>query len=310
MNKIFISTTSFAEYDKSPISILEEKGLKVALNPYGRTLTKEEIAHFLDGVVGLIAGTEVLNKEALSSARSLKVISRCGAGMDSIDLKAAEALGIKVFNTPDAPTLAVAELTIGLIFALLRHLVKADSSIREGKWKKYMGSLLQSKKVGIIGLGRIGKKVAEMLAPFGVEILSCEPKPDKDFINAHGIKNMTLQDILTNSDIVTLHLTRDTGSKGYFIGKREIHLMKKDAFLINTARGNLIDEEALICALKNNKICGAAIDVYEKEPYTGLLRELKNVILTSHMGSYAKEARIKMEREAVDNLIKGLGDKK
>src|SRR3989338_8293025 len=118
MNKIFISTSSFAEYDKTPIAILKEKGLKVALNPYGRTLTKEEIVHFLDGVIGLIAGTEVLNKELLSSTHSLKVISRCGAGMDNIDLKAAERLDIKVFNPPDAPNLAVAELTVGLILAL------------------------------------------------------------------------------------------------------------------------------------------------------------------------------------------------
>lgn len=306
MDKIFISTSSFAEYDKAPLAILKEKGLKAALNPHGRTLTKEEITHFLDGAIGLIAGTEVLDKDVLFSSRSLKVISRCGTGIDNVDVKAAETLDIKIFNTPDAPTLAVAELTIGLIFALLRRLVEADSGIREGKWKKYMGSLLHNKKVGIIGLGRIGKKVSELLIPFGVEILSCEPNPDKDFINTYRIKNMLLKELLPKADIVTLHLACNK-EKRYFLGKEELALMKTSAFLINTARGGLIDEEALIDSLKNNKISGAAIDVYEREPYTGPLRELKNIVLTSHIGSYAKEARIRMEKEAIENLIKGLG---
>lgn len=305
MNKIFISTTSFAKYDKGPIRILEKKGLDVALNPHGRKLKSEEVAHFLCNVIGLIAGTEILNRDVLSSSRSLKVISRCGVGMDNVDLKAAEESGIKVFNTPDAPTLAVAELTIGLIFTLLRRIVEADHSIREGKWQKYMGGLLCDKKVGIIGLGRIGKKVAELLIPFGVEILSCEPNPDKDFMNMHGIKNMPLKDVLLNADIISLHLSHGT-KKGYLIGKQEFDLMKRSSFLVNTARGNLIDEQALIESLKDNNIHGAAIDVYEKEPYSGPLKELKNVVLTSHMGSYAKEARIRMETEAVENLIRGL----
>ena len=305
MNKIFISTTSFAKYDKEPIRILERKGLNIALNPHGRKLKKEELAHFLDNVIGLIAGTEDLTRDLLSSSRSLKVISRCGVGMDNIDLKAAGELGIKVFNTPDAPTLAVAELTAGLIFAALRRIVEADSSIREGKWEKYIGTLLHGKKIGIIGLGRIGKKVCELLAPFGVEVLSCEPKPDKDFIAKYGIKNMALKDVLSNSDIVTLHLSHQA-EQGCLIGREELGIMKGTAFLINTARGSLIDEEALIDSLKNNKISGAAIDVYEKEPYNGPLKELKNVVLTSHMGSYAKEARIEMEKTAVENLIRGL----
>ena len=310
MNKILISTTSFAKYDKRPIRILEEKGFDVMLNPHGRKLKAEEMAGFLDNVIGLVAGTEILNRDVLSSSRSLKVISRCGVGMDNIDLKAAEESGIKVFNTPDAPTLAVAELTIGLILALLRRIVEADHSIREGKWQKYMGGLLRDKKVGIIGLGRIGKKVAELLIPFGAEILSCEPSPDEDFMNTHGIKNMSLKDVLLNADIISLHLNHGT-MKGYLIGKQEFDLMKRNSFLVNTARGNLIDEQALIEALKEDKIQGAAIDVYEKEPYSGPLKELKNAVLTSHMGSYAKEARIKMEMEAVENLIRGLkGGKK
>jgi len=306
MDKIFVSTASFGKYDTFPIRVLEEKGLEVALNPYGRKLNASDIVVFLDGVIGLIAGTEVLNREVLSYSDSLKVISRCGVGIDNIDLKAAEERGIKVFNTPLAPSLAVAELTIGLIFALTRRIVEADSSIREGKWKKYMGTLLHNKKVGIIGLGRIGKKLTELLLPFEVEILCCDVNPDEDFIKKYRIKNLPLKDLLANSDVITLHLSCK-GRIPYIIGKEELGLMKQSAFLINTSRGSVVDEQALIEALKDNKISGAGIDVYEKEPYTGPLKELRNVVLTSHMGSYAKEARIQMEKEASLNLIKGLG---
>ena len=309
MSKIAITTTTFGKYDKAPLNLLEQGNFEIVLNPHGRKLRKDEIIEICKDAIGIISGTELLDADVIGKLHSLQIISRCGVGIDNIDLKVAEELGIKIFNTPDAPTLAVAELTIGLIFALSRHIVEADNSIREGKWKKYMGSLLYNKKVGIVGLGRIGKKVSELLVPFGAEILSCEPNPDKDFVNMHRIKNIPLKELLSNADIVTLHLGCKK-EKRCFLGKEELDLMKTSAFLINTARGGLVDEKALIDSLKNNKICGAAIDVYEKEPYTGSLRKLKNVILTSHMGSYAKEARIKMEREAVDNLIKGLGDKK
>lgn len=306
MNKIFISTSSFGQYDKASIGILEEKGFEVELNSCGRTLTKEEVIHFLDGAIGLIAGTEVLDRDVLSSSPSLKVVSRCGVGIENIDLKAAEELGIKVFNTPDAPTIAVAELTVGLILSILRCMPASDRDMRAGLWEKRMGSLLHGKKVGVIGLGRIGKKVVELIMPFGVEMLCYDLKLDNEFIDKYGIKKMSLRDLLSNSDIVSLHVS--SCEKGmYLIGKKEIDFMKNNAYLINTSRGNIIDETALVEALKDHQISGAAVDVYEKEPYQGPLSYLNNVVLTPHIGSYAKEARMEMEKEAVENLIKGLG---
>lgn len=305
MDKIVITTTSFGKYEKKPLKLLEDKGFQISLNPYGRKLGKAEVLEICKDAVGIISGTEIIDRDLIQQLTKLRAISRCGIGMDNIDSKSAKEFGIKVFNTPDAPTLAVAELTIGLILSVLRRIAQADSNIRSGNWEKYMGNLLHGKKVGIIGLGRIGKKVALLVAPFEVEVLCCEPNPDESFIREHKIRNMPLHNLLSDSDIVTLHLTPQ--QEGYFIGASELGLMKKDSFLINTSRGNLIDEKALIDALRDKKICGAGLDVYEKEPYNGLLKKLDNVVLTAHMGSYAKESRVRMEIEAAENLIKGLG---
>ncbi|MFC1623864.1 phosphoglycerate dehydrogenase [Candidatus Omnitrophota bacterium] len=306
MDKIFISTSSFGKYDPAIIDALKGRGLEPFLNPYGRKLSKSEIMQFLGGMRGLIAGTEVLDRDVLHSSRSLKVISRCGVGMENVDSKAAEELGIKIFNTPDAPTVAVAELTVGLILSILRCVPASDRGMRAGLWEKRMGSLLHGKKVGIIGLGRIGKKVVELIMPFGVEILCYDLKLDNEFIDKYGIKNMSLRDLLTNSDIVTLHISSQE-KKSPLIGRQEIGFMKKSAYLINASRGNIVDEVALVEALKDRRISGAAIDVYEKEPYQGPLSHLDNIVLTPHIGSYAKEARMEMEKEAVKNLIRGLG---
>lgn len=302
MERVFISTSSFGKYDTASIRILEEKGLKVALNPYSRTLTTEEIIHFLDGAVGLIAGTEALNRKVLNSSHLLRVISRCGAGTDNIDLKATEALGIKVFNTPDAPILAVAELTIGLILNLLRKVILMHISIKNDKWQKEMGNLLLHKKVGIIGFGKIGRKVSSLLKGFGCEMAYADPHVEDGLM---GLKRLPISELLIWADIISIHVS----GQDRIIGKREIEIMKEGSWLINTSRGGVIDKDALYHALKQGRLAGAAIDVFEQEPYTGPLKELDNVILTPHIGSYAKEARIKMEIEAAQNLLKGLQER-
>ena len=302
MQKIVITTTSFGKYDKKPLDILEENGCAINLNPYGRKLKEEEVIALCKDAIGIIAGTEPLNADALEKLSNLKVISRCGTGLDNVDLDAAKRLRIKIYNTPDAPILAVAELTIGLILDLLRKTTLMDKDLRKGVWKKHMGNLLSGKKVGIIGFGRIGQKVTELLTPFGVTIsyydicsketsLCCSPKQ--------------MDDLLQWADIITLHCAALKGAKK-MIGAKELKRMKKGAWLINTSRGGLVDEDALADALKGNHLSGAALDVYEKEPYAGPLAEINNVILTPHIGSYAIESRVKMEMQAVTNLLDGL----
>lgn len=304
--KILISSRSFGKIDSGAIDILRRSGLEPVLNQLGRTPTEDEIIELLnDDFVGIIAGTEKITKKIIENAKSLRVISRYGIGLDNIDLKAAKERRILVCNTPDAPTQAVAELTLTLILSLLRKLCEIDRDIRSNVWKARMGNLFEGKKIGIIGLGRIGRRLVELIEPFGVDILTYETKPDIKFIKQHNIELLPLKELMSESNIISLHvpLTDETRN---IIGKKELSIMKKDVLIINTARGGLIDERVLIDALDRKAVGGAAIDAFEVEPYKGRLAEFDNVILTPHVGSYTTETRIKMEIETVENMINAL----
>ncbi len=303
--KIVVSLTSFAQYDPEPKEILEKAGMEVVLNPHGRTVTEKEIVELAVGAQGLIAGTENLSASVLEQLKSLKVISRCGVGMDNVDLNAADRLGIKVFSTPDGPTVAVAELVIGLAFNLLRQVSAMDRAIRAGQWQKKMGSLFSGKNIGIIGFGRIGQAVASLSLSLNAYVLyydlGVKTKIPK-------VRRVELDALLREADIVTVHVPFSQTTK-HLLRKEQLGLMKKDSLFINCSRGGVVDEQALFAALQDKKLAGAAVDVFEQEPYHGPLKDLDNVILTPHIGSYAKESRIQMEIEAVRNLIKGLQNK-
>jgi len=308
--KILISSRSFGKVNSDAVDILKKAGLEPILNPYGKKLSEEEILKFIDDeVIGIIAGTEDITKNVITRANSLKVISRYGVGLDNIDLEAAKQKGVLVYNTPDTPAIAVAELTLSLILNLLKKISKLDRNIRNGNWKAEMGDLLTGKSVGIVGLGRIGKKLVELLKPFNVKLFAFDVKPDKTFISKYKINLVSLDDLLVKSDIVTLHLPSTEQTSG-IIGEKEISKMKKSAILINTARGNLIDEKLVYNALKEGKIAGAAIDAFEEEPYKGKLIEIDNVILTPHIGTATNETRLEMEIEASNKLISGLKELK
>ena len=298
--KIVITTSSFATYDSSPLDELKKNRIDYTINPYGRKLTKDEVIDLVKDADGLVAGTEQLNEDVLQQLTKLKVISRCGAGMDNVDLEKAKELNITVYSTPYGPTLAVAELTLGLMLDLLRKITAMDSELRTGVWKKQMGSLLSGKKVGILGFGRIGQKVAELLSPLGVEISYYDIRKVEGAITI-----MSKNELLSWADIITLHCSANADGKPV-IGESELRLMKDNSWLINASRGGLVDEKALYSALKEGKLSGAALDVFNNEPYEGPLCSLDNVILTPHIGSYAKEGRIQMEKDAVQNLIDGL----
>lgn len=301
--KIVITTSSFGKYDRSPLNELTNEQIKYKLNPYGRKLSSEEVIEIAKSADGVIAGTESLSDRVLKKLSKLKVISRCGVGLDNVDLVSAKELEIKVFATPDGPALAVAELIIGLMLNLLRKISIMDHKLRNGLWEKQMGNLLGGKKVAIIGFGRIGQKVAALLMPFGVDIAYHDIRSiDCSF----PAKQKT--ELLSWADIITLHCSATSDNKP-IIRKEELKLIKKGAWLINTSRGGLVDEKALYFSLKAGHLSGAALDVFEHEPYTGPLNELDNVILTPHIGSYARESRIQMELQAVRNLINGLRNK-
>lgn len=256
----------------------------------------------LQDVDGLIAGTEILARKVLSNATRLKVISRCGTGLDNVDLEAAAELGIHVCNTPDAHVDAVAELTLAGILNVLRRITYADRAIRHGEWEKPMGGLLRGKTVGIIGLGRIGKALVKLLHPFEVMILANDPCQDKAFAQQYSVRYFPLNNLLAKADIITIHLSYSSDIH-HLLDRSRLALMKPGAILVNCARGGLVDEQPLYEFLKENKLAGAYLDTFEQEPYRGPLTELQNVVFTPHIGSYAAECRLRMETEAVENLL-------
>jgi D-3-phosphoglycerate dehydrogenase len=299
---ILTSPSSFGKISAEPFRLLIKAGFNYINNPYGRKLTEDEVINLAKYCVGIIAGVEPLTAKVMDALPQLKCISRVGVGMDSVDLEYAKMKGIVVVNTPDGPTRSVAELTIAMTFSLLRRIPQADCAMKKKQWKKQIGNLLQNKTVGVIGLGRIGKMVVEMFMGLGNTVIGCDLYPDKAWCKKHGVEICDFNEILAKADIITLHIPGNK-DKTAVIGKNEIDLMKNGAFLVNIARGGVVDEEALFNALKTNKLSGAAVDVFSQEPYSGPLWELENIVLTPHLGSYTEEGKLQMEIDAVINLI-------
>jgi D-3-phosphoglycerate dehydrogenase len=303
------STSSFGKESSAPLDALRAAGYELRVNPHGRTLTADEIRPHLGGAVGLIAGTEKLTSAILrAAAPTLRAIARVGVGLDSVDLEACQALGIRVSNTPEAHVGAVAELALAGLLAACRRLPAGDAAIRAGAWDKPMGRLLGGKTIGLVGFGRVGRAFARLVAPFGGDRLAHDPAGDPTAAAALGIALVGLDELLGAADVVSLHLPY-ASSVHHLIGPAQLACMKKDAILVNTARGGLLDEPALYAHLREHPSAAAYLDCFESEPYAGPLRQLPNVVLSAHVGSYAREARIRMEREAVANLLRDLGSR-
>ena len=296
--KVLLGPSSFASMDAAPMEYLQKTGCEIVDNPFKRKLTKEELLDLLgNGITGIIAGLEPLDREVMKES-GLKVISRCGSGMSNIDISAAEELGIKVFSTPDGPTSAVAELTLGAMLSMLRLIPEMNTHLHDGKWEKRIGFQLEGKTVAIIGFGKIGQRVASLLTSFKTHILAVDPHIDSV---PDGIKHVSLEDALRQADILTIHCS----GENCIIGESELNIMKKGAFLLNASRGGLVDEDALVKVLDSGQLAGAWLDTFNREPYNGPLCGYPNVILTPHVGSYTKECRYNMEMESVKNLITG-----
>jgi D-3-phosphoglycerate dehydrogenase / 2-oxoglutarate reductase len=301
---VALSVSSFAQADASPLEELRASNVRVLENPHGRKLSEDEVTELLREADGVIAGTEPLTAAVFDAAPRLRVISRVGVGLDNVDLAAASERGIAVLNTPDAVTDAAAELTVAGILSALRHVHTMDAELRAGRWTRQMGSLLRGKTVGIVGLGRIGRRVAELVSPFRVEVVGNDVAPDADWCASHGVELLELPELLSRSDVLTLHVAGK--QERPIVGAGEIERMKPGAVLVNAARGGLVDEDALATALQGGHLGGAFVDVFGKEPYDGPLRDLPTAVLTPHAGSYAREARLMMESEAVRNVLAGL----
>ena len=302
MSKVLITTSSFSLGNFAQAKSLHDAGISLEMNPHGRRLSEDEVAELVaTDVIAILAGLEPLTDRVLSNAKSLRVIARCGTGLDSVDLLAASRLGIDVFNTPDAPTQAVAELTIAHMLNSLRHISTTDSNMRSGKWTPTMGSLLATKTVGLIGVGRIGSAVSKLAQAFGARVIGFDP-----VVNSHNsVELLSLDEVLNQSDIVSLHVPINDQTH-HIVNASAISRMKPGSIVVNVSRGGLIDESALHDALKSQHLSGAALDCFEDEPYSGPLLQLPGVHVTAHMGSYARETRDLMEVEASTNLVNGL----
>ncbi len=305
MKKVLTSPSSMGQCGNEPFALLRENGYEVVNNPYGRRLTEEEVMELAKGCVGIVAGVEPLTARVLGALPKLRCISRVGVGMDSVDLDYAGRKGIVVLNTPDGPTRGVAELTLGMTMALLRRIPQADAALKRHIWKKQIGNLVEGKRIGVVGLGRIGRSVSELFRGIKNPVIGFDPYTDMAWAHENGVELVTFEELLKEADIVTLHIPGNK-DKSPFITAKELGMMKDGAFLINIARGGVVDETALYEALKNGKLAGAAIDVYTREPYDGPLCDLDNIIMTPHLGSYAKECKLKMEVDACRNLINAL----
>ena len=276
------------------------------MNPHGRKLTEDESVAVLRGAHGVIAGTSPLNQKVLDEAPDLAVISRVGVGLDSVDLEAVHQRGIDLFVTADAVRAPVAELTVGLMLAVLRAIPETDRRMRAGEWRQHTGRLLGERTVGIVGFGGIGRTVAQLLRGFGCRILAHDAAgiPDAEAAEL-GVEVGSLAEVLSESDVVTVHVPLVPGTRN-LIGGNELSAMPTDSILVNTARGGIVDEDALLEALQDGHLAGAALDVFGQEPYDGPLLGLDQVVVTAHIGSAAREARDRMELEAVERLLSAL----
>ena len=300
--RVAIGPSLFAAQDETPKRMLEEAGVEIVPNPFGRRLTEAEIIRQLDGVDGLIAGLEPLNRRVLSTAPQLKAIARVGIGMDNIDFEAVDEFGIRVSNTPEGPTQAVAEMTLTALLALGRGLLPANAALHEGKWRKQVGFGLRGTRILLIGYGRIGRRAGRLLQTLGAEVFITDPFVDKEDVGA-GMRKVSLEEGLRTAEVVSLH-----ASGGQCIlGPDEFALMRDGVVLLNSARGGLVDKDALIEALDSRKVSSAWFDAFWEEPYQGRLTEYEQVLLTPHLGTYTRQCRLSMEVGAVENLLRDLG---
>ena len=261
----------------------------------------KEIIKNYDALV--VRSATKVTKDVIEAAQKLRVIGRAGVGLDNVDLDAATQKGIIVMNTPAGNTISTAEHTLSMILALSRNIAQANASTKKGEWKrsKFMGVELYGKTLGVVGFGRIGSEVAKRCLSFGMNILAYDPFLSKEVAESVGVEVVELKDLLKNSDYITVHtpLTEETK---HMISTEEFALMRKGVRIINCARGGIVDETALIQAIKEGKVAGAAIDVFEKEPIPpeSELLKLDNVVLTPHLGASTEEAQVNVSIEVAE----------
>ena len=306
MARLLITTVPFAAHNSFPLELLDSVDVEFEINPIGRRLKEDELVEMVAETEILIAGTEPITAKVMEAAPNLKLISRVGIGMDNVDLLAARTRGIAVSYTPEAPAPAVAELTFGLMLSLLRHTHVANLGMHRGEWDRHMGRRISEVTIGIIGTGRIGSRVLRRIPVFGTpRTLVNDLNPRNNLVPESKLEWVSKETIYREADVISLHIpmTKNTYN---MISIEQLRQMKPDALLINTSRGGIINESDLYEVMSEGHLGGAAIDVFQDEPYEGPLGEIDRCLLTSHMGSMSVDCRSRMEIEATEEAVRYL----
>lgn len=281
--KVLVTATNYSQYCAEAKELLETNGCEVIENPYGRPMTFQELTEYVPNIDAVVAGVDTWNEDVFRIAPNLKVIARFGVGVDNIDLVKAAEYGVQVMNAPGLNSNAVAELTMGLIIAVKRNTVHLNASTREGKWERFVGTEVLGKTIGLLGFGSIAQLVAKKLQGFDVKILAYDKYPNLEKAAQYHVEMVSLETVLRQSDVVSM-LLPSLPETYHIMNDEKFGMMKDGAVFINTARGALVDEQALYRALTSGKLASAAIDVYEHEPVdpNNPLLQLPNIITTPH----------------------------
>jgi D-3-phosphoglycerate dehydrogenase len=299
---VVITARSFGEKDDEPFAVLTEAGCETRKIGNEKPLSAEELIPFVQDADALIVGNDTVDAQVIQAGKHLRVISRYGVGYDNIDLAAASRRGIVVTNTPDTNTEAVADLAFTLMLSLARQIPAVTGIVQQGKWDRVQGVEFWGKTLGIIGLGRIGKSMVYRAKGFNMKVLCYEKFPDVLFAQLNGVRICELDELLAQSDFISVHVPLLPSTR-HLIDAAALSLMKPGAFIVNTARGGVIDESALFEALKSGRIAGAGLDVFEQEPpLSSPLRRLPNCLITPHIGGYTAEAIKRMGVLAAKNV--------
>jgi len=304
MYKVLVTARIFGHLSDDSFDIFKNSGFEQAKNPYrGKGLSENELIELIGGVHGLLTGVDQVTAKVINTADELKIISKFGAGVDNIDVAAATQKGVVVTNAPGMNSDAVADMTFSLILSIARRIPFANDQVRKGNWPLIVGTEICNKTLGLIGLGQIGKRVAMRAGGFNMKILAYELLPDEQFVQELGIKLVPLNRLLQESDFVSIHVPFTSETKD-LIKTEQLEMMKPTAYLINTARGGIVDENALHDALESGEIAGAAFDVFKEEPLREkALIELDNFIATPHISPFTKEAIENAEKLSAQNII-------
>jgi D-3-phosphoglycerate dehydrogenase / 2-oxoglutarate reductase len=309
MAKVLITTAPFGANNRFPLDLLENAGVEYLINPHNKKLTENQLSELISDFDVLIAGTEQITEKVMAQAPKLKLISRVGIGLDSIDLISARKRGIKVSYTPDAPAPAVAELALGMILTLLRSVHISNLQMHQGKWERILGRRLDDVTLGIVGVGRVGTHLLRCMRGFGkIRILVNDILPNFKLNTDFKLEWVPKEQIYKEADVISLHLPLTPLTRN-MICSEQLLQMKNETLIINTSRGGIINENDLYTVMRNGHLGGAAIDVFENEPYKGKLADVDRCLLTAHMGSMSIDCRSQMEIEATEEAVRFLSGK-